>query len=160
MRRQGEPSPDETKGRPWKSLKLMVVEVTESFKCPKAEDNRAPRENVKLSEKKSNPTPAKRPHYEIKMARQLVVLALVLIALTGVVSAAAPASDSKAAASSPGSSPAGAPAGASVDGINAAGSSPPSLATAPSPSGGAALEVSASTIVGVGAATVAGYVMF
>ncbi|MBA0638443.1 hypothetical protein Godav_024408 [Gossypium davidsonii] len=144
MRRQGEPSPDETKG---------------ASMCPKAEDNRAPRENVKLSEKKSNPTPAKRPHYEIKMARQLVVLALVLIALTGVVSAAAPASDSKAAASSPGSSPAGAPAGASVDG-NAAGSSPPSLATAPSPSGGVALEVSASTIVGVGAATVAGYVMF
>ncbi|MBA0695346.1 hypothetical protein Goari_001975 [Gossypium aridum] len=174
MRRQGEPSPDETKGasilppprpscpqsgRPWKSLKLMVVEVTESFKCPKAEDNRAPRENVKLSEKKSNPTPAKRPRYETKMARQLVVLALVLIALTGVVSAAAPASDSKAAASSPSSSPAGAPAEASVDG-NAAGSSPPSLATAPSPSGGVSLEVSASTIVGVGAATVAGYVMF
>ncbi|MBA0845041.1 hypothetical protein Goarm_022232 [Gossypium armourianum] len=102
---------------------------------------------------------ASRPHYETKMARQLVVLALVLIALTGVVSAAAPASDSKAAASSPGSSPADAPAGASVDG-NAAGSSPPSLATAPSPSGGVALEVSASTIVGVGAATVAGYVMF
>ncbi|KAH1048629.1 hypothetical protein J1N35_039413 [Gossypium stocksii] len=93
------------------------------------------------------------------MARQLVVLALVLIALTSVVSAAAPASDSKAAASSPDSSPAGAPAGASTDG-SATGSSPPYLAIAPSPSDGVALKVSASTIAGVGAATVAGYVMF
>ncbi|MBA0779004.1 hypothetical protein Gotri_003289, partial [Gossypium trilobum] len=63
------------------------------------------------------------------MARQLVVLALVLIVLAGVVSIDA---------SSAGGSPASAPAGASTDG-NAAGSSPPSLATAPSPSGGVAL---------------------
>ncbi|KAB2007311.1 hypothetical protein ES319_D10G020600v1 [Gossypium barbadense] len=59
------------------------------------------------------------------MARQLVVLALVLIALTGVVSIEA---------SSAGGSPASAPAGASTGG-SAASSSPTSQPTTPSLSG-------------------------
>ncbi|PPD73139.1 hypothetical protein GOBAR_DD29938 [Gossypium barbadense] len=77
------------------------------------------------------------------MARQIVVLALVTMALFALVSTAA-----AAPAPAPGASPSGSPGDAS---------SPPSQASAPSPSSGAALEISA--IVGVGAAAVAGYFM-
>ncbi|MBA0676977.1 hypothetical protein Goari_018410 [Gossypium aridum] len=79
------------------------------------------------------------------MARQIVVLALVTMALFALVSTAAAA---PAPAPAPGGSPSGSPGDAS---------SPPSQASAPSPSSGAALEISA--IVGVGAAAVAGYFM-
>ncbi|TYI04478.1 hypothetical protein ES332_A10G021100v1 [Gossypium tomentosum] len=64
------------------------------------------------------------------MARQLVVLALVLIFLTSVVSTDA---------SSAGGNPASAPAGASTD-ASAASSSPTSQATNPSRSGGIPLD--------------------
>ncbi|KAK8582908.1 hypothetical protein V6N13_069674 [Hibiscus sabdariffa] len=102
------------------------------------------------------------------MARQIVVLALVLVAFVGLVSGAAgaPASDSKhgsSPAAAPGdhdhASSAGAPAGASESG-GIAGSSPPPLASAPAPGAGGSATLEASTIVGVGAAAVAGYIMF
>ncbi|XP_039018164.1 red pigment-concentrating prohormone-like [Hibiscus syriacus] len=95
------------------------------------------------------------------MAHQNVVLALVLIALVGMVSAAG-----SKASSSPASAPGGADGGlggapgspAGALGAAAGGSSPPSMASAPSPSKGATLEVS--TVAGVGAAAVAFYFMF
>ncbi|MBA0820010.1 hypothetical protein Gohar_025755 [Gossypium harknessii] len=65
------------------------------------------------------------------MTRQLVVLALVLIALAGVVSVDA---------SSTSGSPASAPAEASIDGSTAS-SSPPSQATAPSRSSGVTFDL-------------------
>ncbi|MBA0738802.1 hypothetical protein Gogos_012124 [Gossypium gossypioides] len=65
------------------------------------------------------------------MTRQLVVLALVFIALAGVVSVDA---------SSASDSPARAPAEASTDG-SAASSSPPSQATAPSRSSGVTFDL-------------------
>ncbi|KAE8658227.1 hypothetical protein F3Y22_tig00116973pilonHSYRG00007 [Hibiscus syriacus] len=84
------------------------------------------------------------------MARQMVVLALILIALVGLVSAAAPASASKST-----SSPAAAPAGAPAD---STASSPPSQASAPAHSSCPTIEVS--TMAGVGAAVVATHFMF
>ncbi|KAG4180269.1 hypothetical protein ERO13_A10G155744v2 [Gossypium hirsutum] len=65
------------------------------------------------------------------MARQLVVLALVLIALAGVVSVVA---------SSPGGNPTRASTGASIDG-SVASSSRPSRATATSPTGDVPLDL-------------------
>ncbi|KAB2007307.1 hypothetical protein ES319_D10G020200v1 [Gossypium barbadense] len=65
------------------------------------------------------------------MARQLVVIALVLIVLAGVVSTDF---------SSTGGSPTSAPTGASTDG-SAASSSATSQATAPSPSGGILIDL-------------------
>ncbi|KAG4208652.1 hypothetical protein ERO13_A03G147100v2 [Gossypium hirsutum] len=72
-----------------------------------------------------------KPHFETKMTRQLVVLALVLIALAGVVSINA---------SSTNGSPTSAPTEASTDG-SAASSSPPSQAPAPSRSGGVTFDL-------------------
>ncbi|TYH47773.1 hypothetical protein ES332_D10G021500v1 [Gossypium tomentosum] len=65
------------------------------------------------------------------MARQLVILASVLIVLAGMVSTDA---------SSAGGSPTSAPTGASVDG-SATSSSATSQATAPSPSGGILIDL-------------------
>ncbi|KAB2042152.1 hypothetical protein ERO13_D02G170300v2 [Gossypium hirsutum] len=65
------------------------------------------------------------------MTRQLVVLALVLIALAGLVSVDA---------SSASGSPASAPTEASIDGSTAS-SSPPSQATAPSRSSGVTFDL-------------------
>ncbi|MBA0869639.1 hypothetical protein Goshw_000858 [Gossypium schwendimanii] len=70
-------------------------------------------------------------HYETKMARQLVVLALVLIALASVISVAA---------SSPGGSPPSARTRASTDG-SATSSSRRSQATATSPTGDVPLDL-------------------
>ncbi|XP_039006675.1 anther-specific protein BCP1 [Hibiscus syriacus] len=86
------------------------------------------------------------------MARQIVVFALVLIALVGMVSAAG-----SKASTSPAPAPGDAAASGGLAGSPGGASSPPSSAPSPG-SGVAALEVS--TVAGVGVAFVAGYFMF
>ncbi|KAL4319540.1 hypothetical protein GQ457_18G022310 [Hibiscus cannabinus] len=103
------------------------------------------------------------------MARQIVLLALVFIALVGMVSAASKAASSSPAASKgASSSPAPAPGGAGVDLAGApeaaaggsSASSPASEGPAGAPSAGKGATLEVSTVAGVGAAAIACYFMF